>query len=721
MLFLISVVALAAFSLLIGLLVLLRNHKNAANVRFFTICIFAAAWGLSFGLTNMLYESSASASGLRFLDLVNRVSFLLGLCLMFSVVVFSYSFPRERKKTVLKVISPIFIVVAVLSLTTYVAGETTISNGNYAISTGSLSAVYILSMLLGTFLVIYNFATKRRELDPIQKAQLKLLAFGFGTSLTVGLFLAVISEMINPNWSLDWFAPGALIFFLVPVGAAVARYKMFDFRAVLARALVYALSIVSIGVIYTVIVFGISGIFIDTSGTSYGQRSLYAILALLIAVTYQPIVKFFNKYTSKFFYRDAYSTQEVLDQIGKIIVGSIDLHKIQKSTLEVLLGALRPSYGGFVLKSSTGEVSIQDFVGESPKFNSGDLALLIKKVGKKEIVYDELGQTNSEIAERMRSNDISLIVPLITKNETIGYFITGPKKSGNIFNQQDKSMISIAANELAVALQNAQRFEEIQAFNITLQQKVDDATKELKKTNRKLIELDEAKDEFISMASHQLRTPLTSIKGYISMIIEGDLGKVSDQQSQALKEAFTSSQRMVFLISDFLNVSRIKTGKFVIEPKEVDLSDMVTQELVQLREMAESKNLKMVYEKPASFPIVKLDENKMHQVMMNMMDNAIYYTPNDGVINVRLYLDGKDVVFKVIDSGIGVPKAEQHKLFTKFFRAGNARKTRPDGTGLGLFMAQKVVLAQNGSIIFESVEGKGSTFGFRFPLAQIKS
>jgi signal transduction histidine kinase len=177
---------------------------------------------------------------------------------------------------------------------------------------------------------------------------------------------------------------------------------------------------------------------------------------------------------------------------------------------------------------------------------------------------------------------------------------------------------------------------------------------------------------------------------------------------------------MVFLISDFLNVSRIKTGKFVIEPKEVNLVEMVGQELVQLKEMAESKNLKMVFEPPVDFPIVKLDENKMHQVMMNMMDNAIYYTPNDGTITVQLYVDGKDVVFKVVDTGIGVPKAEQHKLFSKFFRAGNARKTRPDGTGLGLFMAQKVILAQNGTMIFESEEGKGSTFGFRFPLTTIK-
>jgi signal transduction histidine kinase len=137
--------------------------------------------------------------------------------------------------------------------------------------------------------------------------------------------------------------------------------------------------------------------------------------------------------------------------------------------------------------------------------------------------------------------------------------------------------------------------------------------------------------------------------------------------------------------------------------------------------MAESKHLELKYDPPHNFPTVMLDDNKMHQVMMNIVDNAIYYTPQGGTITIQLYQTESEIIFKVIDTGIGVPKAEQHKLFTKFYRAGNARKARPDGTGLGLYMAQKIIAEQGGSMIFESVEGKGSTFGFRFPLAKIKA
>jgi len=236
----------------------------------------------------------------------------------------------------------------------------------------------------------------------------------------------------------------------------------------------------------------------------------------------------------------------------------------------------------------------------------------------------------------------------------------------------------------------------------------------LRQTNAKLKSLDATKDEFITMASHQLRTPLTSVKGYLSMVLEGDAGKLNTQQTQLLTQSFISSQRMVYLIADLLNLSRLNTGKFVIESTPVDLREVVQGEIDQLHETAKARNLKLVYSKPAKFPLLMLDETKIHQVVMNFIDNAIYYTPSGGTITIELHETPTAVEYLVKDNGIGVPRAEQHHLFTKFYRAGNARRARPDGTGLGLFMAKKVIAAQGGAILFESEEGKGSSFGFRF-------
>jgi signal transduction histidine kinase len=242
---------------------------------------------------------------------------------------------------------------------------------------------------------------------------------------------------------------------------------------------------------------------------------------------------------------------------------------------------------------------------------------------------------------------------------------------------------------------------------------------QLKKSNSKLRLLDRTKDDFISMASHQLRTPLTSVKGYISMVLDGDAGKLTELQRKLLNQSFISSQRMVYLISDLLNVSRLRTGKFLIEPIPSDLAKVIEEEVEQLQETAKSRNLELEYRKPEHFPTLMLDENKLRQVIMNFVDNAIYYTPSGGKIVVNLVDKPQTVEFTVVDDGIGVPKQEQHHLFSKFYRAHNAKRARPDGTGLGLFMAKKVIIAQGGATIFKSQEGKGSTFGFTFPKSRL--
>jgi signal transduction histidine kinase len=198
------------------------------------------------------------------------------------------------------------------------------------------------------------------------------------------------------------------------------------------------------------------------------------------------------------------------------------------------------------------------------------------------------------------------------------------------------------------------------------------------------------------------------------MVLDGDAGKISSLQRKLLNQSFISSQRMVYLISDLLNLSRLRTGKFVIEPTACNLADMVKGEIEQLVETAKSRNLKLTYNKPEHFPTYMLDETKLRQVIMNFVDNSIYYTPSGGKIEVNLVEKPESIEFTVIDNGIGVPKDEQHHLFSKFYRANNAKRARPDGTGLGLFMAKKVIIAQGGAIIFKSIEGKGSTFGFTF-------
>jgi signal transduction histidine kinase len=304
---------------------------------------------------------------------------------------------------------------------------------------------------------------------------------------------------------------------------------------------------------------------------------------------------------------------------------------------------------------------------------------------------------------------------LINRDTFKGLLLIGQRLSGRVIYDDERANLAKISNEIGLALENTLQYTKIQQFNSELQFKIDDATRQLKRSNEKLKALDEAKDDFVSMASHQLRTPLTSVKGYLSMVLEGDAGELNEQQRSMLDQAFTSSQRMTYLIADLLNLSRLKTGKFVIENIPTDLAKVITQELSQVEATAEARKLTITYQEPESFPTLLLDQTKIRQVIMNFVDNAIYYTPAGGEITVKVEELEKSIEFTVHDTGIGVPAADQHNLFSKFYRAANAKQARPDGTGLGLFMARKVIVAQGGATIFRSQVGKGSMFGFSFP------
>mgnify|MGYP000925866609 CR=1 FL=1 len=498
---------------------------------------------------------------------------------------------------------------------------------------------------------------------------------------------------------------------------AMLKYQLFDIRYFVWRTIGYLLAIGIVIILVNILLTNSLLSIIDDNALKKSTYGIVILISTLAALIFLPLKNIIDKVTNKLFFRKQYSINDQLNNLTTHATRTLDANKIQRYALKIINNCINAEFGLFIIfhKDSTfhkgaytgNRKLVQNITMES-------YAYLSKRHMSQQVIIEP--SQNTKLAKLFSLYRIGSITKISTNNRVVGLLLLGEKNSGWPYTNRDRLLLSLVANELGLALENAQHYEEIQLFNTTLQEKVNDATKALKRTNAKLVALDDAKDEFISMASHQLRTPLTSVKGYISMLLEEDLGKLNKIQKQALKEAFDSSQRMVFLISDFLNVSRIRTGKFLIEASSMNMPEVIEQEIAQLRDMAAYREQNIIYNAPKDFPIVQLDENKIRQVMMNMIDNAIYYTPKGGAIEIVLEKSENEIIFKVIDSGIGVPAKEQHRLFTKFFRAKNARHARPDGTGLGLFMAQKIITAQGGSIIFKSEEGRGSTFGFRFPV-----
>lgn len=578
-----------------------------------------------------------------------------------------------------------------------------------------LMVVMIVYFIAG-FRILYKFKHSKANFN--QANQINYMFAGFIMTVVP----SVLANGILPIFGIsDPAKYGSMFAFFLPVFITISiiKHSLFDIRLVVLRTVGYVSSVGSIVVLFSITYSLITEKIIGDNNTAW-PRVVNIILLTTAILSYPSLKKYFDKITNKYFFRDAYDPQEFLDQLNKNIVSNIEIGILLRHTTQIIQDNLKCSYCTFVVHETDNEPmrlvgNTKSDITQSELISIRDEVSLMKdKVIQRELLDD----SNKNLKKIFNARDIEFLVHLKASSygsdQTIAYMLFGPKNSGNLYSSADFKIMDIISDELVIAIQNALRFEEIQEFNVTLQKKVNDATGKLKRTNEKLKALDETKDEFISMASHQLRTPLTSVKGYLSMVLEGDAGEINENQRKLLDQAFVSSQRMVYLISDLLNVSRLRTGKFVIDAHPCNLADVVESEIAQLREQAKNKNQTLEFDKPTDFPVLLLDETKIRQVIMNFSDNALFYTPSGGKIRIELKEDKSHIYFMVKDNGIGVPKEEQKHMFTKFYRAKNARNARPDGTGLGLFMAKKVITAQGGNVLFESIEGKGSTFGFSF-------
>ncbi len=297
---------------------------------------------------------------------------------------------------------------------------------------------------------------------------------------------------------------------------------------------------------------------------------------------------------------------------------------------------------------------------------------------------------------RMEGYKSLVCVPLVPVDEPIGVLSLYFKKTRR-FQSDELELLQTAARTSAIALQRAILDERL------LREEV---------TRRALEEVSHLKTEFVSLVSHELRTPLTSIQGYVKLLLEGHTGKLNALQSEFLTTVNRNAEKLIALVNDLLDISRIESGRLELFMQPLDLSEVVENEIETLKAQANEKDIQIIVDFEEGLSKVKADSHRLGQIISNLLSNAIKYSPPHSKVKITANQMGKNVLVKVIDSGIGIAPEERAKLFQRFYRSSDQAVQSTHGTGLGLAITRYLVEMHGGKIWVESEKGQGSTFSF---------
>ncbi|MDO8580248.1 MAG: GAF domain-containing sensor histidine kinase [Candidatus Omnitrophota bacterium] len=323
-----------------------------------------------------------------------------------------------------------------------------------------------------------------------------------------------------------------------------------------------------------------------------------------------------------------------------------------------------------------------------------------------------------ETINRLFNVEHFVLTPILTKNGIIGLVFVGNRSNAAPITEGDEELVSILANQIGQSLENARLFEEVFRSSQVLESKVQDRTKQLASALEEVQTISKTKTEFISAVSHELRTPLTSIKGYASLLMTGKLGNIPDQVRDRLEKINTHSDNLVKLINDLLDIARIESGRVEMTMRKVQLAHMIENVRDLLTPQIRDKNLQWELEIDPQLPEVELDSSQFERVFINLIGNAIKFTPEKGTITIKAAHDNGWINMEISDTGIGISEEDMDRLFEEFYRVENPINQKVKGTGLGLSLAKKIVEAHNGKIWITSKLNQGTTFHFTIPVKQ---
>jgi two-component system, sensor histidine kinase and response regulator len=448
----------------------------------------------------------------------------------------------------------------------------------------------------------------------------------------------------------------------------------------------------------------------------------------------------FNRMTQSLKERDlAIRTQlnqlHTLNRMGTAIVSTLDIDKLLNVVLDLLMDNLGYQRMLIMLYDPHRQVAYgARMSGVSPDVERAGRLLEVPIQDDDSIHADLLLRGRGLVVTDMEAVAGRIFPSLLAlaRQEHVSCFVAAPLKSSQRImgfiaadrsevacRQEDLDLLLTIATQIAVAIDNAQAYQDLEELTQTLERRVQDRTCELVAANEKLQELDRLKSAFVSIVSHELRTPMTSIKGYIENMLDGLTGTLSDRQAYYLGRVKYNVERLTRMINDLLDLSRIEAGRVELTTVPLAISELVPEIVESLQPVGQAKSISIQHGHEGGPVKISGDRDKLHQILTNLIQNAVKFTPARGQIRVETRVVGGGVVqFCVSDTGCGIAPHEQGKIFERFYR-GEGIHVEQRGAGLGLAITKSLVEMHGGKIWVESMPGRGSRFYFTVPIAPL--
>ena len=626
------------------------------------------------------------------------VGWFIGATALHFALVFPSVLPVVRRNRWLPLLAylPAFLLAAA-NLATYLRISHVLAQHELAWSP-DLLPVWGLWTALGFAVVLVRMVvTGLAARDPRSRMQARLVFVGMVAGYLPGILVYVLPVVAQETAALSMgtiaLAYGCFLLFPLTVAYAVLRHQLFGITQAVKKTLTYAAVTAALGALYLLL--------LETTRAWLGLHSHASNLLVIVTLTvvFAPLYERIQSVIDRIFARSPVRAQKIVAEFGQEAQDERDPGRLLDGFARKVIGLLEPAFLATYLKDGYSGMGLAAHWGQAnelPATLKCDHPVVVRAVAMKHAV---------PVAEgAIAGIPNGLCLALLVQGESIGCLFIGKRPTGRPYEESEQLFLVTMAQQLAVWLKNAQLFEHLTRRNA-----------ELSQANQHLQELDRLKGDFLNAASHELRTPLASIVGYSEFLEDGMGGPVTTQQQEFIREIQNGAVRLQRLVDDLLDFARLEAGGFKLDPQETDLGEAIAKVARSLVPQATAKGVELRLEVPETALDVRVDARRIEQVLLNLVGNALKFTPPEGEVSIGVDAEPEAFRVTVTDTGIGIPADQLSRLFEKFYQVDPSTTRSYGGTGLGLSIAKALVEAHGGEIGVESAPGKGSAFWFTLP------